>query len=114
MNRLAIPILLLPLASCATWNAMMNPVSPADVAAIEITLTTAEKLATHYTSLPACPQPNGNVICADVTLKAKIKADDNQAYAAVAALKNSSAVGAPAAMSVAQAAIAALQNEVPQ
>lgn len=106
-------LVLVALSGCDTVSALMHPVSPAEVAAVELALTTAEKLAVNYTQLPACGSATATKVCADPTLKAKIKTDDNAAYAAVQTLKSSSASGAPAALTAAQTAIQAFQSDVP-
>lgn len=100
-------LLAMLLAGCA-GSAVNAPVEPAEVAAIELTLTSLERAALTYTSLPACPTTK---VCADPVLKAKIKADDNKAYAAVQALRSNTAD--PAAMAVAKAALAALIVDLP-
>lgn len=112
MKRIAV-LSLAALAGCSYVNAVMHPVSPQEVAAIEVALTAAENLASNYTKLTPCGTPGVTAICADPTLKAKIKNDDNVAYSAVQTLKTSSASGAPAALSAAQAAISAFNADVP-
>lgn len=71
----------------------------ADIAAAEQSLTAIEQAALIYTSLPRCPAA---APCSDPATVAKIKALDNQAYTAVMAARNNSAL--------LSAAIAAITN----
>lgn len=78
-----------------------------DVAAAEIALTAAERLAFIYTSLPHClsaPSP----VCSDPATVAKIKALDNRAYSAVVAARNNAAL-----VGLAVVAITDLRNTIP-
>ena len=90
----------------------MNPVSPADIAATEVALTTAETLALNYMRLPLCGTAEASKLCTRASVKQTVKDADNRAYAAVQSLRASSASGAPAALAAAQAAIAALSSAV--
>lgn len=99
----------LVLAACASTA----PVSPADVAALETSVTIAETLAADYTRLPPCPIAKQATACADPATKVRIKADGAAAYAAVVALRQASAADAPAAYDAAVAALAALEAATP-
>ena len=102
---------LLALGACGTISAMMTPVSPAEVATIEDSVTIADILALNYTRLPPCSA--AVKLCAVAGTKQSIKLYALKARDAVAALRTSSASGAPAALVAAQAALAALQASIP-
>ena len=99
------------LAGCTALGTATTPVSPNDVAAVELALTAAETVAKNYTSLPACPLQTP--VCADPVTKQSILDKDSAAYAAVVTLRTSSAAGAPAALTAAQVAIGYLRGAVP-
>lgn len=80
-----------------------------DVLAAEQSLTTAEQVALIYTSLPRCGTPGASSICSDPTMVAKIKALDDQAYAAVKAAEQNQAL-----LSNALAAISSLVAATPK
>ena len=82
--------------------------TPAQVAALESSLTAAERLALAYTSLPLCPA--ATKVCADPVVKVKIKMLDNDAYNAVKAVE---ANPTTAQLVLAETAITALLNYVP-
>lgn len=104
--------LALGLIGCAGTPApTLAPVAPADIAAMESTLTIADQLALEYTTLPVCPL--SAPLCADPATKASIKATGQAAYTAVKTLQASSAAGAPAAYTLAQAAMSAFQATIP-
>lgn len=92
----------LALAACTT------PAVQTDAAAAEVALTTAERLALAYTTLPQCGAAGATAICSDPAIKAKIKAADNTAYTAVKAAETGGTTVAAAV-----AAIAALQAVIP-
>lgn len=98
---IALPLLV----ACSTTA----PVSPAQVAGLETSLTIADTLAIDYTTLPACPQASN--VCSDPATKAAIKKYAAAAYTAVKTVQGSRL---PADMAVAEAAIAALQTAVPK
>ena len=104
---------LILLSGCATLTALMNPVAPNEVAALETALTIADRIAVQYTDLPACGSAGATALCEVPATKAAIKAKGLAAYNAVKALEASSASGAPLALSVAQAAMAAYQAVIP-
>lgn len=79
-------------AACSTMS------QPSDVAAAEVALTTAERAALVYTTLPS----------ADPAVKAKIKAADNVAYKAVKAAEGGMGTAASAI-----AAISSLSSIIP-
>jgi hypothetical protein len=91
----------LSLAACAS-NTVGN-----DAAAAEIALTSAERVALIYTTLPRC----GGVatICSNPATVDKIKALDQQAYTAVKAAENNSGL-----ISAAWAAISIFQSAIPK
>jgi hypothetical protein len=74
-------------------------------------VTIADTLALNYTRLPRCP--TATPICADAATKQAIKGYAQRAHDAVKTLQASSASDAPAAFSVAQAALAALEASIP-
>lgn len=100
--QIAVPLLLL-MAACATAPATTTVNN--SVAAAVIALTSAEKAALIYTSLPACPTAP---VCADSVLKAKIKAADNTAYTAVKAAESDASM-----LAVALTAVQTLSNLIP-
>jgi hypothetical protein len=92
-------------------SATLNPVSPADVATLEESVTIADTLALDYTSLPACPA--AAPACSVATTKQAIKRYAQAAHDAVKTLQASSAADAPAALQAAEVALAALQASIP-
>lgn len=92
----------LALAACSTTTVQT------DSAAAAVALTTAERLALVYMSLPQCGAPGATAVCSDPAVKAKIKAADNTAYAAV-----KSAEAGMTTTAAAVAAITALQALIP-
>lgn len=105
-------LLALFLSGCAGSSGPGSiPISPAQVAAIETTVTIAGLLAGEYTRLPSCPMVG--VPCADPVAKARLQAAGARAHDAVVVLRSSSAAGAPAAYAVAAAALAALEASTP-
>lgn len=92
------------LSACANSS---NQVA-SDVAAAEVSLTTAEHLALLYTKLPRCAT-GSPAICSDQVTVDKIKSLDNQAYIAVhAAMDNKGTVSA------ALTAISAFSTAIPK
>jgi anaerobic selenocysteine-containing dehydrogenase len=88
-----------------------TPAVSQSVAALEQSLTIAEKLATRYTSLPACgPKEAVGFVprCHNPAIKMKIKALDNTAFNAVMAARNNEGL-----ISLAVAAIGNLSSAVP-
>src|SRR5690242_310761 len=87
MKYLAAPLLaaMLGLSACTTPPTVAN-----DVLAAEQSLATVERLALIYTTLPRC----GGVarICSDPVTVQRIKDLDNQAYMAVKAAEQNSAM----------------------
>jgi hypothetical protein len=102
---------LLALAACSTISELIDPVSPAEVAALEEGVTIADTLALNYTRLPPCPTEAP--VCSVVATKQAIKNYAQQAHDAVKTLQTSSASGAPAALSAAQAALEVLELSIP-
>ncbi len=88
-------------AACTTAPVVQN-----DVDAAEVTLTGLESLATIYTSLPPCG--GAARVCSDPATKQRIKDLDNQAFLAVMAAKQNSAL-----LSAALASISAFQRAIP-
>ena len=111
MKRLLSILCLLPLGACANVSAMLDPVSPAEVATLEEGVTIADTLALNYTRLPPCPA--AAPICSAAATKQAIKGYAQAAHDAVKTLQASSASGAPAALEAAQLALAALQASIP-
>lgn len=101
----------LVLEACGTMNAMLDPVSPADVAALEEGVTIADTLALNYTRLPACPIAAPS--CSVAATRQSIKGYAQQAHDSVKTLQAASAAGAPAALAAAQVALAALEASIP-
>ena len=102
---------LLTLGACGTISAMVNPVSPAEVAALEEGVTIADNLALTYIRLPACPA--AAPMCSVATTKQSIKGYARKAHDAVKALQASPAYEASAALLAAQTALAALVASIP-
>lgn len=100
--RIFLTCSLLALGACQAGTPAQTPVAEAEVA-----LTTAERLALHYVTLPACPKAT---LCSDAATVAKIKAADNVAYAAVKAAR---ANNTDANVAAANAAIAGLLSIIP-
>jgi hypothetical protein len=111
LKRIIALACLLALGACGTLSSMLKPVSPADVAALEEGVTIADTLALNYTRLPPCP--TAAPVCAVAATKQAIKGYAQRAHDAVKTLQASSASDAPAAFSVARAALAALQASIP-
>jgi|SRR5665213_1003615 len=109
-SYLTYALLALSLSGCNAITALVNPVAPADVAALEEATTIAETLALNYTRLPPCPS---TALCSDLMTKQNIKLYGQKAHDAVKALQASSASGAPAAYATAQAALTAFQASIP-
>lgn len=105
MNRLILAVALCgSLAACST--APTTTISNS-VAAAQIALTNAERLALVYTSMPRChvaPPP-----CSDQVTVQRIKDYDNQAYDAVKAARENEAL-----IGVALVAIDTLVKAVPR
>lgn len=78
------------LAGCQPGGVSSTPVVGNSVAAAEIALTNAERLALKYTSLPRCPA--ATVICSDPATVQRIKEYDNKAYAAVVSARSNEAL----------------------
>jgi hypothetical protein len=111
LKRIIALVCLVALGGCGTLSAMLKPVSPADVAALEEGVTIADTLALNYTRLPPCP--TAAPVCSAAATKQAIKGYAQRAHDAVKTLQASSASDAPAAFSVAQAALAALEASIP-
>ena len=101
----------LVLEACGTTSAVLNPVSPAEVAALEEAVTIADTLALNYTRLPTCP--NAAPACSVAAIKQSIKGYAQQAHDSMKTLQSASAAGAPAALAAAQVALAALEASIP-
>ena len=76
--------LALGLTACTTSGGTQSKID-----AVVVSLTTAERLALIYTQLPRCPAAGP---CSDAATVAKIKDLDNQAYTAVKAAEQNSAL----------------------
>jgi hypothetical protein len=111
LKRIIALACLLALGACGTFSSMLKPVSPADVAALEEGVTIADTLALNYARLPPCPTTAP--VCSATATKQAIKGYAQRAHDAVKTLQASSASDAPAAFSVAQAALAALRASIP-
>jgi hypothetical protein len=111
MRRILPFACLLALAACGSLSALSNPVSPADIAALEEGVIIADTLALNYTALPACG--GAQQLCSVAATKQQIKIYAQRAHDAVKTLQASSAAGAPVAFAAAQAALAALQSSIP-
>jgi hypothetical protein len=76
--------LIIGLVGCASSErqAVVENVTNRSIVAAQQTLTTLERTALAYTSLPACETPRVHP-CADPDIKARIKAADMIAYNAV-------------------------------
>ena len=102
MRKFIMPIAALALlAGCVGGSAVQN-----DVLAAEKSLTALERLALIYTSLPRCG--GAAQICSDPSTVQRIKDLDNQAYMAVKAAEQNSAM-----LSAALAAIGNFQKAIP-
>lgn len=92
----------LVLGACASTSGRVSNAVDAAV----VSLTTAERLALVYTSLPRCPVQKP--VCSDPSTVARIKDLDNKAYAAVKAAESNEAL-----LSVAIAAVQSFQSSIP-
>jgi hypothetical protein len=99
--RVLAVLLMLSMVGCSTSTSVSN-----DVAAAEIALTSAERVALIYTSLPRC----GGVarLCSAQATVDSIKALDTKAYTAVKAAEKDSGL-----ISAAWVAISTLQGAIP-
>lgn len=96
------------LALLATACASPGVANKVDAAVVA--LTTAERLALNYTSLPRCgTSPKTPVVCSTPSVVAAIKAADQKAYDAVKAAEKNEAF-----LSMALVAIADLGTTVPK
>src|SRR5580765_1547037 len=111
MKRLIPFACLLALGACGEFSTLTDPVSPANVAALEEAVTIADTLALNYTSLPPCP--TAAPACSVAATKQTIKVYAQKAYEAVKTLRASSSANAPAALATARAALAALEATIP-
>src|SRR5580698_10149369 len=98
-------ILMLPIGLGACSGAGSN--LAADVAALETRLTAAEDVAIDYIRLPPCAPSNGPP-CSDSVVVARIRTADMRAYTLVKTAEQT--IGDPAAVSAAQAAVAAMTD----
>lgn len=89
-------------------------VTPAQIAAIENSLTAADQLAMAYMTLPVCTAPVTTKVCADPTVKATIKTDEQTAYTAFKALQSATLMGRSAALAAASSAVAVYFAAVPK
>lgn len=87
------------LAACAA-----TPKS--DIAALEVSLTTADIAATAYVKLPRCPQASG-AACSDDDIVARIGSYRSEAYTAVVTARSIVGVATSSASDVAKAMTAA-------
>jgi hypothetical protein len=93
----AIVLVLLLLGACTAANQQTS------IAALEVSLATAETAATAYKNLPE----------ADPAIVAKLKAADNIAYTTLKAAEAVAATGAAVDLTAASAALAAFQAALP-
>ncbi len=98
--------ILLPLLGCA--GCVQQPGLP--LAQLELALTASEKAALVYVTLPTCIV-DGQPLCSTAAAVTKIKAADNQAFAAVLAARAAPADNVKA--QAAAAAVAALVASIP-
>lgn len=103
MHKIIAAVALLVLAGCAA-----PPTVSKSVAAAEIALTNAERLALIYTTLPRCG-PVSPPLCSDPGIVQTIKDYDNRAYAAVMAARSNEAL-----IAVALSAIDAFGGVIPK
>jgi hypothetical protein len=97
----------LGLVGCTT-----PPPSPkAQVAAAELSLTAAGRLALQYMGRAPCPQPTGT-LCADATIKLHIRQAYDAAYDTVTAAQATADAGGTPDLTVAQATLASLNAVV--
>ncbi len=99
LSLFAVPLVLL--VACSASTSVNN-----DVAAAEIALTSAERVALIYTSLPRCG--GTATLCSTQVTVDKIKNLDLQAYTAVKAAEKDSGL-----ISAAWVAISTLQSVIP-
>lgn len=98
----------------AVLVACTKPVPPQDVYALAASLTAADRAALGYLTLPVCGSPGVTTkICADPSIKAKIKAGAASAYAAVQAAEAGAQSGNSELMTAAGAAIAGYLALIP-
>lgn len=98
------------LAGCS--SPLVKPVSLADIAAIEVTLTEAERVAGIYTHAAPCAVPAVQP-CAIPKLVLTIRADAHAAHDRFKELQAATVAGRPAAMAVLTTALNVLTAETP-
>lgn len=96
----------LAVAAMLALGACQNPQVSAKVDAAIVSLTTAERLALVYTSLPRCPV--SAPICSDPARVAQIKSLDMKAYTAVKVAEKNEAL-----LSAAIDAVQSFQSAIP-
>ena len=92
-NFILIGIISVALCACAKTTATVNTVTTDtnnSIAALEESLTTAEKLATWYNTLPDCASPGATKFCSTATIRNEVTNADTKAYNAVETAKKDS------------------------
>jgi predicted small lipoprotein YifL len=113
VKPLLIAVAVFSLAGCGSNGSLSSataPVSKADIAAVEVSLTTALNLANKC--LGATPA-QALVPCQSPTLRAVMIADEHKAVQAFTTLQNASADGQPAALAAVNVALQQLASETP-
>lgn len=102
----------LPLIACLGLLAgcAVTPKNVATVSAAEAGLAASGKIALAYMQLPACG--GAATLCSDPAIKAQIKSKYDTAYAAVTSAQAVADAGGTPDMTLATAALAALQGQV--
>lgn len=96
----------LALAGCAGLQSASAPVSKADIAAAEVTLTSAIRLANACLNLPAGP-------CSQQPLRATMIADIGKAGTAFKQAQSDNNAGLPVTLTALNVAIGQISSETP-
>lgn len=108
LQAAALLALLLTGAACSPGTPASPGISKAQIAAVEVTLTEAERLVKRYTDLPVCPAPG--TPCSTPGVRMTLIADSHAAYGA---FKQFQAAPSQVTLEAAQLAIALLTRETP-
>lgn len=107
----------LALAACSTTGGSPTtaPVTKAQIAAIEVSVTEAERLAKVYLDQPVCPAaaPAVPTPCSVPATRLKVITQAHAAHDAFLTLQGASAAQAPAALAATLAALQLLQEATP-
>ena len=98
-------------AFCFLWTGCTaSPPTKAQIAATEVAVTQAERLAKTYLDRPVCPAP---APCSAPATRVRVIHDAHAAHVAFLVLQNASEANAQASMAMVEAAIAVLKSDLP-